>query len=252
MIVKGTATISAEGRVDNYRIDHRETLPKGVVEMIDRAVPTWRFAPVAMPAGQAVPVMTMSIQLVAGTLDDGRTRIDIRHAQFTSEASEARLRLDTTKFKTPSMPFVAREQGLSAMVYLIVRVGRDGKATDIAVEQVNLMNVGSAVEMRRWRDAFARTTLASAKSWTYLTPTTGADAQAPYWIGRIPVLYRMILDEELEAASTRLWEAYVPGERTRPAWADDAWSTRTPEALPSGMLHTAGGTRELLTPLSDD
>src|SRR3546814_5319369 len=63
--------------------------------------------------------------------------------------------------------------GGEGVVYLLLKIGRQGTVEDMAVEQVNLTAYASNWKMQRIRLGLAEAAVESARKWTFHTPSTG-------------------------------------------------------------------------------
>ena len=252
MLVTGTIDISTDGGVQGFRLDQEAKLPPQIIRLASQALPAWRFEPVALD-GEAVAVSAkMSMRIVASRLGESGYRLTIRSASFGRDAlaPEDREQDGNTvgrgELRPPIYPPGAAMSSISGVVYLLVRVGRDGKVEDVATEQVNLTVIGSEITMKRGRKSLESAALYAARAWTFKPPTMGGDVDAPYWKVRVPVAFQ--LDERVAAYGE--WEAYVPGPRQPlPPWVEQRDVATSPDALLDGAVHQLGDGPRLLTPL---
>lgn len=257
MLVTGSIQVDGEGNVVGFSLDQKEKLPEGVVHLLDKAVPAWRFEPVLV-AGQPANVTTdMSVRLVAKKLDDGNYSMSIRSAGFGDLAdrnpkvvkAKAEARTEGTcsaNLRPPRYPDIAARSGVASNVYLLLKTDRDGRVLDVIAEQVNLKVVADEHSMARWRKIFTDASLAQARKWCI--PPSGekqADAAANY-VARVPVLFHF---DALPRYGQ--WEAYVPGPRLPNPWeADREGVAFSPDTLLPGRVYFAGAGLKLLTDLS--
>jgi hypothetical protein len=80
MLVTGKIDVDSNGTVSGFSLDRQEKLPPGVVELLGKSVPTWKFEPVLMEGKPTNVRTTMNIRLVARKLDDTNYGIEIRSA----------------------------------------------------------------------------------------------------------------------------------------------------------------------------
>ena len=167
MLVTGQVRIEPDGSVSGWELDRRDTLPEVVTELIDRAVPAWRFEPVLVDGKPAKVEAAMSLRLVANRLDDGDYQVSVRSSYFGDDAkgSEGMVkegRADETvhaiQMRPPSYPPQAAKAGIRGTVYLVLRIDREGTVDDVFVEQVNLRNIGSERQMDLMRAVLAKPT----------------------------------------------------------------------------------------------
>lgn len=254
MLVTGSIQVNGEGNVIGFSLDQKEKLPEGVVSMLDKAVPVWKFEPVLV-AGQPAQVATdMSVRLVAKKLDDGTFSIGIRSAGFGDRAGRnpkvVKLKPEakvadtcTSSLRPPRFPDIAARSGVASNVYLLLKTDRDGRVLDVIAEQVNLKVVTDENSMARWRKVFTDASVAQARKWCI--PPSGADLSetAAYYVARVPVLFHF---DALPRYGQ--WEAYVPGPRQPNPWEDDREGVSfSPDTLLPGRAYFAGTGLKLLT-----
>lgn len=248
MFVTGTIDITPAGGVAAHALHQSEKLPKGIVDMVARMAPQWKFEPIALQ-GNAVGRSEMRLLFVARKLEDGRFSLELRSADFAAPASgakEERLSLDRTHFKSPPYPMSLMNDGVTGDVYVVVKVGRDGRVINADVSQVNLGRIGSQQQLQRWRDAFTRSALSKVRNWTFHVPVAGPDAGKDHWFGTLPISYSF----NPEPPPYGTWQTYVPGPRPLIPWLDDKHiADRDPGALSPNTFHAEGESRRLLTPL---
>lgn len=252
MLVTGTIDIATDGGVTGFRLDKEDKLPAEVVQLARQAVPEWRFEPVVID-GQAVTVSAkMSMRMVATRLGENGYRLSIRGAAFGRDALAHADRkpgttLQASEMHPPTYPRGAAESGITGIVYLLLRIGRDGAVEDVATEQVNLTVIGSEITMQRGRKSLESAALHAARRWTFKPPTAGDAADDPHWKVRVPVAFQF---DGKRAPAYGEWEAYVPGPRMPPpSWVEQTDVASSPDALVDGELHALGDGPRLLTPL---
>lgn len=256
MLVTGNVDIEPDGRVSGWQLDKRRKLPVKIASLIDAAVEGWRFEPVLVDGQAAAVKARMHLRLVAKEHESGDFAVSIRHAYFGQEAEDLDYSGDrsgrtdvvlTVEKKRINYPRWAANQNISGTAYVRIRIDRDGRVAEALAEQVNLRRSEGAGRMRKAREEFAEAALEGIREWRFSVPTTGDEANKPYWDGRIAVNFNL---EDLDYGK---WEVYVPGPVTRAPWADDDIG---PNASPDVMV--AGGgfqqtkpSLKLLTPLED-
>lgn len=257
MLVTGKVAIEQDGTVSGWEVDQRDKLPPGVVRLVDHAVPLWKFEPVLLDGKPTRGKARMSLLLVADPLEDGRFELSIRGGHFGRDAMSRDERqqrgldrdwVSGLQMQPPAYPMRAQNMGAEGVVYLVVRVGRQGTVEDVAVEQVNLRTVGTEQQMQTMRDVFAKSAMAAARAWIFQTPTQGEWAAAEDWTVRVPVDYRFV---DSRVARYGQWEAYVPGPRAPVPWRMENLEgfDIPPDALIAGEVHQVGAGLKLLTPL---
>lgn len=256
MLVTGHVLIEPDGGVSGWEIDRREKLPAPVVELIENSAPAWRFEPVVIDGRQRKAKARMSLRVTAKKAEGkDMYRISIVGGYFGDEAitpeerEERRDSLTAIDLKPPTYPMSALERGVRGTVYVVVRVGRDGKVSDAYAEQVNLKIVGSDGEMRQMRDMLSRSALQATKRWSFQTPAEGDRVDDDFWYARIPIEYAFYGQK---APGYGEWETYVPGPRQEAPWRSledlDGFDI-APDALVAGEIYQIGKGRKLLTPL---
>ena len=250
MLLTGTIEIAADGSVSGHVLDHPDKLEAGVIGLVDRTLPTWRFEPVVEDGKAHRATAKMSLLLVANRLDADRFTMRIRSANFvdTNEAPESKL--SSKRLEPPRYPVDAFRDGVSGTTYAIVRVDRSGKVADVAVEQVNLRVTGSQTQMAIWRDAFAKATRMAARKWQFTPPATGKHVDDEFWSARVPVEYCVV---EVGVPQYGKWQPYVPGPKQVVPWLNSAGAdvASSPEALAAGGVYQLGAGPHLLTPLGE-
>ena len=245
MLLTGTIEIETDGSVRGYSIDDKDRVPDYVLANIGKWVPEWRFSPVLVD-GKAVPARAkMSLRMRAEPSGDDKFSIYIAGASFGeigTLATDATTRLDMTP---PKFPRDVANMGGKGIVYLLLKVGRQGTVEDVVAEQVNLTVYASDRQMERFRRSLAAAAVEKAREWTFRAPSTGVLAGNDFWSVRVPVDFGYRGDKEVAYGQ---WEGYLPGPRQRAPWLkndEDAGN----DALVSGVLHMMGNGPKLLTPL---
>ena len=246
--VTGSIDISPAGEVVAHTLDQPEKLPKGIVDMVARIAPQWKFEPVPLQ-GNAVSRSSMSLLFVAKKQEDGQLTVELRSASFNDPSPEARTTLDKKTFRSPEYPFAALGSAdISGIVYLAVRYDREGRILDIDAEQVNMRVIGAEAQMAQWRRALTRSCLAAAKHWKVIVPAGSIPEGEHFTVGRIPVFF---MTEGMRQPRYGQWEAYIPGPRANIPWLDNTWvAGSAPDALVPGTFYGADDQRRLLTPLT--
>ncbi|MCI2245041.1 energy transducer TonB [Xanthomonas sp. PPL568] len=252
MLVSGTIDIEPSGKVSALALDQQERLPKGVVDFVRSTVMQWTFAP-GMRDGKPVPARApMTLRLVAKRQQGDDYQVEIRGADFSHYDPNDRSVVTSIQMKPPAYPEAAYSVGAAGSAYLVLKVGRDGRVADAAVEQVNLRVVASERQMQQLRDVLGKSALGAARKWTFRPPSEGKDVDAPYWTVRVPVDYAL-LDQSRQGAPSAYgrWMSYIPGPRQRAPWITSEDATGfSPDLLPAGGVYMADGAGpRLLTPL---
>ena len=247
MLVLGIIEVDPAGQVLRYTLDHRDKLPPGIVAVVDRSVPLWRFEPVELPEGQRFTRSRMSLRFLARQTDDGAFVVSLASASFRAreEGQPETDRIRPDRSPPITYPAWAARLGVSGTVYVALRVGPDGKPRDAMVRKVNLRVKGSDGELQLWRQELARETLRHIKRRTFHVPTTGPDAGKSEWTGTLPVDY--VMPGQSRSDSIGRWDAYLPGPETPIPWLDVARQRdmAPPDALPPGSFHDLEEHRQL-------
>ena len=246
MLVAGTVDIQPDGSVSGHALDPTPVLPAGVVRLVGEAVSQWRFEPVLVDGKPVNARAKMNLRIVAKAQDDGDYNLSVRSASFGSEGGVPGEFITSARISPPRYPEQAARSGMSGAVYLVLRIGRDGRVEEVVAEQVNLTAIGTETQMTRARDLLSRAALKSAKYWTFHPPTGGEDADAPFWSARVPVDF--ILPGQSKTSNGQ-WQAYVPGPQQQAAWIRDDADAGSPDAFVAGGVHQVGKGPRLLTPL---
>ncbi|MEA5124730.1 hypothetical protein [Xanthomonas floridensis] len=253
MNVSGELTLTPAGAVTEVKLEDEQRLPAVVREKVKQSVASWRFDPVK-DDGTALPTqLPMSLLLVARPVDDNQYQVSIRSAHFGGQAEQG----DAAQAKDmapPPYPVNAFRGGATGVVYLLLKIGRDGKVEDVVAEQVNLTALVPESKRARWRKEFADASMAKARSWTFTPPTAGPERNAPFWEMRVPVTFDIAASEKDLDAKQKKWQSYLPGPRQSASWSTQrsAATTDSPDALPgSGLFSLHGEGVRLMTPLQE-
>ncbi len=254
MLVSGSIEVTPAGSVSQYTLDHREKLPVEVNALLGEVIPTWKFAPLAADGKAVMQDAKMSLRIVATPRDDGKYAMAVTGAWFGDGASRlANVSAQTISFKhrvQPIYPLQALRAGVGGTVYLLLKVGRDGKVVDAVARQVNLRVIASDNQMAAWRRTLADAALSAFRQSTFSPPTMGDAVDRPYWIAQIPVEF--FLEGSRAPASAQhapygQWQPYVPGPVQQAPWSDEHEVAGSPDAVPEGGALLAATALRLLT-----
>lgn len=245
MLVTGTIDIDVGGGVTGYHLDQPDELPAPVKELVAKAVPALRFEPPLVDGKPTAGRAKMGLRIVARQLANGNYGLRVASTSFGNEKGVPGEEVTSRRLTPPKYPAEAYSWNMSGTVYLLLKIGRDGQVQDVATEQVNLTAIGSESEMARARKLLADASTSTARRWRFEVPTRGPAAADPYWKVRVPVSFSF---KGRKAVAYGQWDAYVPGPRTRPAWADDKDAEQSPDALIAGTVQQLGSGPRLLTP----
>jgi hypothetical protein len=247
MLVSGTVEVRPDGSVSGYTLYKEEKLPAPVVDLIKRNVTTWKFE---LNGQNTAPIREdMNVRIVARDVDAQHMALRLEGAAFSDGDEPEDSSIRWSHRMSPSYPRFSLDRGMSGIVYVLVRIGRDGKVINAGVEQVNLRRyVPDQTEMARFRKDLADAARKVSTHWTFKTPKSGAEAQAPFWDARIPVDF----GPELGANSGQTygsWEIFVRGPQEQIEWRQDAPLVDAPDAVPDGSIQPLSSGAKLLTPL---
>lgn len=237
MVVSGSITVNPDGSLVDYQLDKADKISPGVKGFLDQNIRQWKFQPVAGVPANAIVVNDMSLRLVAKPAANGAVQIALTGFNFYPVKQKQRER---TRMTAPRYPVEAARAGVSADVYLVMKVDGGGRVLDVIAEQVNLQVKGSDEQMRKWRKMFADASIDAARRWKL---NADEDEQArDYQVLRVPVGYSM-------GTSSRYgqWIGYVPGPRQSTEWSIEGLSPGfSPDALVDGLVYQGGpGTLKL-------
>lgn len=251
MLVTGHVDIALDGSVTAQTLDQPDKLPDYVVQLIERVVPTLRFEPVLVDGSPVLARAKMSLLLVAKPAGDGSMDIAIKSANFGEEYDpDDTGRVQSIEMVPPRYPMNIAQMGGKGTVYLLVKVGRDGRVDDVIAEQTNLTVLGNASQMQAIRRGLEKAAVDRARQWTFAPPTTGDAASNDYWVIRVPVDFSLTDSGRLPPGPAYgQWVGYVPGVQSRPIWAMPDPPGFAPDALAAGGVHQGASRFRLLTPL---
>lgn len=238
MLVTGTVDIGADGRVVRHALDHPDSLPPPVVDLLARAVPSLAFEPVVVDGRAVVARARMSVRVVAKPEGDDMMTITTRGFSFGDPPDvdgKDTSQVSRVEMKPPHYPMTVAAAGGKGDVYVIVKVARDGSVADVHAEQVNLTAIGSAQQMASVRKSLTKAALTAARKWRFAPPTTGDHVDGPFWYVRVPVAFKFRGDA-LEPKYGQ-WEAYHPGQWTPAPWSLPQLAGFTPDALPPDGIY---------------
>lgn len=237
MLVKGTIEINPDGSVDTLSIDQQDKFPAGLVDFVHKQVQAWKFEPVLVEGKAMRARSPLSVRVVARAVGEDSYSIAIRNASFDGEPPSEGEALSSRSMDPPRYPDLVARSGASGTVYVVVKVGKEGRVADAVVEQVNLRTIGTAREMEAWRKALADAALKAARKWTFIPPVRGELADDASWSARVPCDFKM------DSRSTFVygkWEQYIPGPRQSIPWSEEDRPGFSPDALAAGGVYMIG------------
>ena len=245
MQVTGTLSIDAAGAVSSYALDQSAKLPAQVTELLARTLPTLRFERTASGAGSGPVQARMTLQVVATQADAEHMTISLHHARFVEAEPPMTERIAVDHRVALQYPHRALDIGVTATVYVAVRIDRNGRVIDAQARQVNLGGSDSEAHMRQWREMFAKPTLAAVRHFTFTVPRTGPYANDAEFSGILTVDY--VINGAVPGYGQ--WSVYVPGPKAEIAWLDRGDVADDSEAVPDGEFAQSGTGLKLLTPI---
>jgi hypothetical protein len=245
LLVTGSIDVDASGKVVGYALDEPQALPEGIVAMAAAQVPLWAFEPMVLPADQTRTHSQMSLRFIAKKSEGQQSVVSLQGAQFFNQRNAVGFPIDREHSAPILYPLAMRRLYVTGTVYMAVRVDRDGKVLDSAVEQINLTVVGSESETERWRQVLGRHWQQGVKGLRFDIPDSAFAENNSTLSGRIGFYYKNANSPSWKYGD---WEPHVPGPHTRIDWLPDP--DARPDTFRPGTLHTAGSDRRLLTPLT--
>lgn len=249
MLVQGEITVDEHGAIAAYTLNDPDKLPQGVEAFVRKSVSNWSFDP---PIVDGKPVRLrndMSLLLVAKKVADDSFIMRVQAASFYPKSTRDGYAISNTNLEPPRYPTTAMREGVQGTVYLIVKVGRDGRVQDVMAEQVNLRVVASGSMMSKFRTMLADASTDAAKAWQFTPPTRGAGSDAEFWSVRVPVDFFMGGPQPKYGH----WVAYIPGPREKASWLNEDVAEGSPEAMIAGQPRQLGSDElRLRTPLAGD
>jgi len=238
MLVKGTITVSDTGQVTGHTLYEAGKLPRVVVELLNRVIPTWRFHPAVREGHPVAETANMRIRVIATPVGHHRFELSLAGTYFDDGLPRSRQVHIRGHHAKPVYPFDARVDRAAGNVYVILRINRQGRVEKAAVQEVDLTTRGGPAVMAHVRDVFARSALGSVRNWRFAIPTTGSEAKAGYWDRRIVIVYRMGRPGGARTPYGQ-WQPYIPGPRRYIPWlSHDKLASGT--AQPGGTLQILG------------
>jgi TonB family protein len=230
MRLDGELSVDPQGRVHDYKI-RTETTPS-VRQLLDRAIPTWRFAPVLVDGKPVIARSPMRVVLAAQPAD-GHYKIRIDNVLFMPNSDEEyeadkKFRKATDGYdirsvsmRPPSYPSQLLHAGVGGLVLLNVRVSAEGKVEQAFAVQSSLLDVkGRAAHLEPARAVLERSAIAAARHWRFRIDAPDPQALSPSERTlRIPVEYMM--DHPGKRDLTGAWRHEFRGPNVTAPWLRD-------------------------------
>lgn len=105
----------------------------------------------------------MGLRIVAQQAGQDKYNLRIDSSSFGESDKEDGETITAREFGVPRYPENAARSGVTGTVFLVMKIGRNGKVEDLATEQVNLTVVGTEEQMRQGRDWLSRVARVAAK-----------------------------------------------------------------------------------------
>ncbi|MGO1069967.1 energy transducer TonB [Lysobacter sp. CA199] len=246
MVLTGRVTIADDGQVRSLQIDRENEVPALVGQVVRGSVSKWRFDPLK-PGETDAGTTSMRVRVVASPApEEGPDKFALRIVSASFGETPEDEMPKRASFKPPVFPMAAAYARAPATVYLVARIGRNGKVEEVFAEQVNLKAVGNERQMKQFRELFADASVTAAKRWTFTAPARGPEVDDDHWSVRVPVDFVF----ERQDARYGHWEAYVPGPRQKASWqASERDATAGVDAVSGDKMQMVGRGPRLLTPL---
>jgi hypothetical protein len=211
----GELVVDVDGRVASVKLDHKDLGTK-VMEAFEDQIRDWRFEPVVVD-GKAVRARAgMSLSLLVKDAESDRVTLHVRSVRFSEppgtdrtndESAAGRIKREGLKMTPPVYPGIASRAGVGGTIWLLVRVGPDGKVDRVGTRAAELMTLASLTP--EWREShlrqFADAAERSAKKWR-LPGYAGTDVC-------VPVRFSLYGDDR------RRWVPIFPMKVEAPDWA---------------------------------
>jgi len=251
MLVTGMIDIEPDGTVSGHRLDKPEKLTPVLREYIGKTTAAMRFEAPILVDGKLVRVRTkMSLWLIANKQDNGDYQLRLGGASFGDPSTLPKEETTSVRGKLlpPRYPRVAHMSNITGIVYLVLKIGKQGTVEDVMVEQTNLTVLGTSKQMEAGRKMLEKASIAAAKQWMFTVPVRGEAAKNPYWVVRAPVEF-LIGYPGKKTSDQSDWRAYVPGPRQRIPWISEEENRHSLEALTAGVVHPIGYGPKLVSSL---
>ena len=210
MLLTGRIDVSADGTVAGYSIDKAALVPPDVLAHVARQVPHWSVAPAVSDGSPVASSSPFSLRLLARRIDGDRYSIQIVDTHIDEERAEHE-RLTVSAQVPPVYPTDVFSANGSGVVYLLLKIDRDGRVVDTHVERVDLTVLATRQIAQRFRKRLADSARLAARDWTFHVPASGPQGDQ---VVRTPIAF--VIGEEGREYGT--WMVYLPGERTPAPW----------------------------------
>ncbi|MBB6600380.1 hypothetical protein [Luteimonas sp. MC1825] len=225
MLLTGRIDVAVDGTVTAYSIDRQDEVPEAVRTHVARNVPRWQVQPATSDGVPIASSTRFSMRLVTRRHDGGNYKINIVGVHIDDELPSGE-RLTAPNMAPPVYPRQILELGGTGVVYVLAKVGLDGRVVDTHVERFNLTVLARGPLAGRIRDALSKAALTAVSGWSFRLPEGASEAGRDYVVIRMPIEFTTGGEHGYGA-----WKAYIPGEHSRPAWAygDDGNDALAPQ-----------------------
>lgn len=247
MLLTGKIAVSPTGLVQTYAIDKSGKVPSAVMSLLAKAIPRWRFYPVTRDGRPVAARASMALRVVVRH-SGGQYLLHVASAGFRDRNATS---TETVRVVHPGAivyPDILAREGVAGIVYVVVRIDRQGHVIHAAAARVNLRVRGPARGMQHWRALFAKSAVAFARGTTYAIPTSGPQAHKDHWVFCFPV------DFDLDEPGKRepeygQWVNSVPGPRTHIPWLEaNEREVEESDAIPADSVALAGAGLKRMPP----
>ena len=221
MRLDGEISVNPQGRVHDYEI--RTKMTPGVQQLLDTAIPNWRFEPVLVDGKPVIARAPMRV-VVAATQTGQNYSIRIDNVIFRPNtsaefATEAKLseaddgyRIEGVKMTPPSYPGDLMRKGVEGLVVLTVRINQDGSVGDVFAEQSSLLNVkGNPAQLEPALALLERSAVTTARRWRFRIHGSELATMNPIeHTVRVPVQYAIGTVRNLDFTGTWRYEYRGP------------------------------------------
>ncbi len=225
MQVTGEVVIAPDGSVKSYTLDRAEALAPEARAVLEKSVPDWELQ-VKRADGrplQSPVAVKMSVQLVARpTGVDDQLRVTIGGTAFWDPKAPVQVQ-HKQELTPPTYPEIAWRAGMSGIVYVVLRLNPDGTVAEAHAERVDMTVLADERHLRKFREVFAKTSLRTAKKWTFSISPEQLAKPGPIGV-RVPVEFALAGSKPTPNAEYGQWKAYVPGP-----YAPIPWLNQTAE-----------------------
>lgn len=250
MELTGWIDVDEAGAVSAHGLDQDVAkLPPAVVTLVAQAAAGWRFASNTVGASPATRRSPIRLRVEARRGSDGYiTDQRIAGARFGEVPPEERVTFAKKPRGSTTYNDDAYRARASGDVYLVVRVGRDGKPMQVVAQQVNLTVVDTEAGMEKWRRILGDLGVRIAQRWRFTPPSVGPHASRPDWTIQIPVRFHL---GDKAPPQLGQWDLFIPGPKHEIPWdtGNDVGIVSGGAGMPD-EVDEVGSSLRLLTPLN--